>query len=45
MYKGGLGVSRDLRIALYWYARAAQQGDLAAAGMARELARNVDSAR
>ena len=45
MYKEGLGVSRDLRIALYWYTRAAQQGDLAAAGMARELARNVDSAR
>ena len=45
MYKAGLGVPQDLRIALYWYSHAARQGDRAAAGMARELAREIDDAR
>jgi len=34
-----------VRIALYWYTRAAQQGNPAAAGMARELAHTIDDAR
>ena len=45
MYKAGLGVPQDLRIALYWYSHAARQGDRAAAGMASELAREIDDAR
>ena len=38
MYESGLGVPRDLALAIDWYTAAARQGDPAAAAKARELA-------
>jgi uncharacterized protein len=37
MYEQGDGVERDLRLARYWYAQCASQGDVAAAGKLKEL--------
>lgn len=45
MYKDGLGVPQDLRIALYWYRGAAEQGDAVAREMARSLGKQPEEER
>jgi TPR repeat protein len=37
MYEQGDGVERDLRLARYWYAQCAAQGDVAAPGKLKEV--------
>ena len=43
MYEKGDGVARDLRLAIYWYTRAAQQGDAVALVKARVLSRERET--